>query len=160
MYTSEQVIQKLNSIRNYLKSFRNYAVSYACQTAILKIRQRVTRGDDLRGRAFKAYSTRPIYIRSPYANLSKFYPGGYAQYKPLVNSNYLEMSGDMLMGIVFKPTTDGGQVAPATEDVKRKIVANENLDRLFFGLMDEESSDILNKIYQKAEGDINAILNS
>lgn len=158
MLYNPEVEGKLTQIKEYLQNFGPYAIAYACQTTILKIRNRVTRGTNIDGTPYKPYSKAPMYIKSPYQGKSRFYPGGYAEYKATVNPNFLQMTGQMLAGIIYANSEKYGKVYAATQEIQDKIEDNEKLGRKFFGLSEPEADETFNTILEKMKGEINAIL--
>ena len=159
MYNDFEVI-KLDRLRDYVTNMGRSVIAYACQTAILSMRNRVTVGKNIDGSLFRPYSTKKMYIDSPYIGLSQTYKGGYAEYKRVLGYSgvNLMVTGQMLNGIIYQSNDFFGKVYPATDEIEDKIIKNERLGRSFFGLAENETNEMFESIVKKVQGEINAIL--
>ena len=160
MYSDFEV-SKLDALRRYVDTLGRSTIAYACQTAILKMRNRVAEGKNVDGSDFKRYSTKKMYIESPYLGMSKEYEHGYEEYKQAIgygSKPNLMVTGEMLLGIIYDSNDFFGKIYPARQEIEDKIRANEMLGRTFFGLNENELNDMFDKIVGKVQSDINAIL--
>jgi len=159
--SNDFTITKLSELKAYIDNLGKATVAYACQTAIIKMRNRITEGYNIDGTPFKPYSKKPIFIKSPYVGMSKEYEGGYEQYKEAIgygSKPNLMVTGHMLNGILYASDEHYGKIYTAMQEVADKIEANEALGRTFFGLNETETESIFSEIVTKIRGDVSAIL--
>lgn len=120
---------------------------------LASIKIRTSKGIDANGRAFKGYSTEPLYVskrgarlkpkggRKTKTGLSVFYEGGYKQYKHDSRRRGrrsgsaevdLVLSGNMMNNLVVLNATKKGFVIGLTQHAQYGFYVND--DREFIGL--------------------------
>lgn len=123
---------------------------------LASIKLRTSKGIDAKGKPFKGYSTKPIYISKRGARLSPkggrpsrsgrsvFYSGGYQDYKQQSRRRSgsssaevdLVLSGNMMNNLVVKEATASGFKIGLTKHAQYGYAVNE--DREFLGLSEDD----------------------
>ena len=132
---------------------------------VASIKLRTSKGLDASGRAFKGYSTKPLYVAKRGARLtpkggqpsstgkSVFYSGGYKQYKKESRRRGgggdsaevdLVLSGNMMNNFVVLEATESGFKIGLTDHAKYGYSVND--DREFIGLTDREVDILVRSI--------------
>lgn len=133
------------------------------------IKLRTSKGIDAKGKPFKGYSTKPIYIskrgarlspkggRPSRSGLSVFYEGGYQDYKHQSRRRGggsssaevdLVLSGNMMNNLVVKEATAAGFKIGLTKHAQYGYAVNQ--DREFLGL----SEDNIRTLVSTAQAEI------
>jgi len=93
----QEVIAKLHHMKRSLLTRKIMGAVAAKAVTIIKVR--TEKGLDVNGSRFAPYSSKPAYIKSSNKKHSRFYPGGYREFKATRGGGWLHDSGRMMSAL-------------------------------------------------------------